>query len=133
MNRVFADTAFFVAVLSQRDVHLAEADRFSREYRGRIVTSHWVMLEVANYFAASRNRTVVVEFLDAVLADREMECVRTEAELFDSGWHLYRSRPDKEWSLTDCISFEIMRRRSIPAALTADRHFEQAGFQVLLK
>jgi predicted nucleic acid-binding protein len=46
---------------------------------------------------------------------------------------LYRGRPDKEWSLTDCISFVVMGERSLTEALTSDHHFEQAGFTALLK
>jgi uncharacterized protein len=53
-------------------------------------------------------------------------------ELFDEGIHLFAERPDKEWSLTDCISFIIMREYDLTDALTADHHFEQAGFRILL-
>jgi uncharacterized protein len=51
---------------------------------------------------------------------------------FDAGWEPYRRRRDKEWTLTDCISFEIMRKMKLTEALTGDRHFEQAGFRALL-
>jgi hypothetical protein len=53
-------------------------------------------------------------------------------ELFAAGVELYATRPDKEWSLTDCISFVVMEREGLTDALTGDRHFEQAGFKVLL-
>lgn len=56
-----------------------------------------------------------------------------DMETFDAGVELYRARPDKDWSLTDCISFVVMRERGITEALTGDRHFEQAGFKALLK
>jgi predicted nucleic acid-binding protein len=49
------------------------------------------------------------------------------------GIQLYDSRPDKQWSLTDCISFVVMQDRGIVEALTGDHHFEQAGFTALLK
>jgi predicted nucleic acid-binding protein len=49
------------------------------------------------------------------------------------GCELYDARPDKEWSLTDCISFVVMRDRGIEQALTGDEHFEQAGFAALLR
>ena len=45
----------------------------------------------------------------------------------------FAARPDKEWSLTDCISFVAMNERDITDALTSDHHFEQAGFRILLK
>jgi hypothetical protein len=53
-------------------------------------------------------------------------------ELFAAGVELYATRPDKEWSLTDCISFVVMEREGLTDALTGDRHFEQSGFKVLL-
>jgi uncharacterized protein len=133
MNAVFADTSFFVAVLSVRDVHHAAADRFSREFRGPIVTSRWILVEVANYFAASRYRPVAAQFVESVLADPLVECHPSDDASFASGWRLYCDRLDKEWSLTDYISFVIMQQRSIGQALTTDHHFEQAGFGILLK
>jgi hypothetical protein len=51
----------------------------------------------------------------------------------DRGLALYAARPDKEWSLTDCVSFLVMQDHGVTEALTADHHFEQAGFVALLK
>jgi hypothetical protein len=53
--------------------------------------------------------------------------------LFDARVALYGERMDKDWPLTDCISFVVMQREGITDALTGDRHFEQAGFVPLLK
>jgi uncharacterized protein len=64
--------------------------------------------------------------------DRRIMIVPPNQELFDEGIHLFAERPDKEWSLTDCISFIIMREYDLTDALTADHHFEQAGFRILL-
>ena len=64
---------------------------------------------------------------------RNAEIVPQTSDLFRSAHQLYAERPDKEWSLTDCASFEIMKRKGITGALTHDKHFEQAGFQVLMK
>jgi len=49
-----------------------------------------------------------------------------------SGWTLYQQRPDKEWGLTDCISFVVMQEQGISEAFTSDHHFTQAGFTILL-
>lgn len=53
--------------------------------------------------------------------------------MFDDAWSIYKSHADKQWSLTDCISFVAMRRVSITDALTFDHHFEQAGFRALMR
>jgi predicted nucleic acid-binding protein len=62
-----------------------------------------------------------------------MIIVETSGKLFRTGVAFYSRRPDKDWSLTDCISFVVMRDRGITEALTGDHHFEQAGFKALLK
>jgi uncharacterized protein len=59
--------------------------------------------------------------------------VAASSELLKRGLALYDGRPDKEWQLSDCISFVVMEDEGITDALTGDRHFEQAGFQALLK
>jgi uncharacterized protein len=66
-------------------------------------------------------------------ADQKAEIVLPGPALWQRGIELYAERPDKGWSLTDCISFVVMQDRGITDALTADHHFEQAGFTALLK
>jgi len=64
--------------------------------------------------------------------DEQIIIVEATEALYRRGLALYDARPDKEWSLTDCISFEVMTEEGLEAALTGDRHFEQAGFKALL-
>ncbi|MBI4581577.1 MAG: type II toxin-antitoxin system VapC family toxin [Planctomycetes bacterium] len=71
--------------------------------------------------------------IDDLSADSAVEIVPFSEELFRAGIELYRDRPDKSWSLTDCLSFVVMQRQVLVEALTRDHHFEQAGFTVLLK
>jgi len=59
--------------------------------------------------------------------------VELDKEDYDESWQMYSDRTDKEWSLTDCISFTVMKRNGIRDAFTNDHHFEQAGFNVLIK
>ena len=61
------------------------------------------------------------------------EIVPASRELFDRALELYQQHADKEWTLTDCSSVLVMRERGLTDVLTADRHFEQAGFNTLLK
>jgi predicted nucleic acid-binding protein len=133
MMTVFADAAFFVATANERDSFHERAKQISLEFSGLIVTSRWVFVEVANYLAKLRHRERAIAFLEDLLADPLVECLPATEIWFDQGWNLYRKRTDKECSLTDCISFEIMRQRAIQEALSSDHHFEQAGFRILLK
>src|SRR5438034_108058 len=59
--------------------------------------------------------------------------IAPEQRLFDHGIDLYRKRPDKSWSLTDCISFVVMEQEEVTEALSGDHHFEQAGFKALMR
>ena len=71
--------------------------------------------------------------MDNLRSAEDIEIVPASSELFSKGFAFFTSRPDKDWSFTDCISFVVMRERGITNALTADHHFEQAGFVALLK
>ena len=73
-----------------------------------------------------------IDFHRALRNDPTVKIVPSSNELFAAGVELYATRSDKEWSLTDCISFVVMEREGLTDALTGDRHFEQAGFKVLL-
>jgi uncharacterized protein len=91
-------------------------------------------LELADALAGtSAGRAEVVSTINELRADKDVEIVSLNTSLIADGLALYARRPDKQWSLTDCISFVVMEREGIADALTGDRHFEQAGFTVLLK
>jgi predicted nucleic acid-binding protein len=132
---VFLDTSGWIAVLSADDelhgVASALLPRFSSERR-ILFTTDWVLAEAANGLArtAARNR-----FPQAVTVFRQSSngrLVRVDGQLFDQALELYQQARDKTWGLTDCASFLVMRAQGIHDALTADRHFEQAGFECLL-
>jgi predicted nucleic acid-binding protein len=133
MKPVFADAFFFIAALSKRDAHHETAREFLRNLTSPIVTTVWVLVEVADGFAAPQTRggfNNLLEFLDK---HPGVMILPVDVEQFRRGTDLYRLRPDKGWSLTDCISFEVMKRMGLREALTGDHHFEQAGFVALLK
>jgi predicted nucleic acid-binding protein len=133
MRVVFADTFYYFALLSSRDSAHARAVEFTRDYDGRMVTTGWVLGELADGLAPGRNRKLFVDFLAALRSDPQVTIVPPDSSLFEEGLALYAARPDKDWSLTDCISFCVMKREGIDEALTGDHHFEQAGFRILLK
>ncbi len=62
-----------------------------------------------------------------------MNIIPASTALMEEGISLFESRTDKRWGLTDCISFEVMRENGVVDALSADHHFEQAGFRALLR
>jgi predicted nucleic acid-binding protein len=132
MNVVFADAYYYLALVSRRATGHGPAATFSRSYRGHIVTTPWVLTEVGDALALPHRRQAFAALLGQLKADSKTTIVAATDELFNAGCDLYSQRPDKSWSLTDCISFVVMKQHGIMEALTADRHFEQAGFAVLL-
>ncbi len=129
----FADTAYFLALLNPQDGWHQPAVRLSQRREGSLLTTVWVLLEVGDALAAGANRLWFPRWVDLLLAGTQLEIVPASNEWFFQGLGLYRARPDKEWSLTDCISFVVMGERGVTEALTSDHNFEQAGFAVLLK
>ena len=97
-----------------------------------MITTHAVLLEIGNALAKQRYRVAAIELLDSLQEDPDVEIIPISADLYIRAFQLYRERPDKEWGLTDCISFVVMKDRGLMKALTTDEHFKQAGFQVLL-
>lgn len=128
MNRYFADAYFFVALLSPTDKAHHSANRFLDSATVGFVTTDWIITEVANSLSAPRRRPQVIELVELLESNKQATIVRFSARLHQAGWELYRSRQDKGWSLTDCISFVVMSEQGISDALTGDHHFEQAGF-----
>ena len=90
-------------------------------------------MEVADALAESEARARIREFIVHLRQSPACEVVAASRDLLDRGLELYHQHVDKEWTLTDCTSFVVMRERAITKALTADHHFEQAGFVALLK
>jgi len=71
--------------------------------------------------------------LDSLETDPNVDILPVSEPLYARALQLYRERPDKEWGLTDCVSFLVMRDRRLTEALTTDEHFQQAGFRALLR
>jgi len=133
MNPVFADTFYFLALLNVKDAAHGRARQFSASQNAPLVTTAWVLTEVGDALARSTKRQGFLQLLDELERDADSLVVPASETLFRQGVRLYDERPDKQWSLTDCISFTVMQERGLTDALTADRHFEQAGFVALLK
>jgi predicted nucleic acid-binding protein len=130
---VFADASYYVALLSPRDQHHHDAVRISSELRRPIVVTEFVLIEVSNALASIESRGRAVALWEHLRSDPSVTIVPASTEFVVRGRDLYARRPDKAWSLTDCISFAAMHERGLTDALTADHHFEQAGFKVLIK
>jgi predicted nucleic acid-binding protein len=133
MTACFADTYYFLALLNARDDAHSKALEVARTLRRPLITTTWVLTELADGLAGTSGRAVFSRFLTRLRGEPRTTIVPATDALFEAGVALYDARPDKHWSLTDCVSFAVMTARGISDALTADHHFEQAGFGILLK
>jgi predicted nucleic acid-binding protein len=133
MTPCFADTFFFLALVTRKDPK-ARAMATQAHHAGRpMVTTAWVLVELADALCDVPNRPVFDRLYVALTGMRGVEIVPANQATLDEGLRRFRSRKDKDWSLTDCISFAVMEQRGLSEALTGEHHFEQAGFVALLK
>lgn len=133
MPTFFADTWFFVALLDRHDSHHERAQRLAFQVvpHGSVVTHDAVLTEVLAYFCedgAWARQRAVEGIRSAAL---QFNVLPADRPLFIAGLDLYATRPDKEYSLVDCMSMVVMEERGIRHVLTNDHHFTQAGFIVV--
>jgi len=132
---IFLDATYLIALASPRDQLHPEATQLMEELlanNAKLVTTRAVLLEFGNSLASPKLRPRAVRTLESFEQDPLIEIVPLSEELFAKAFALFKQRPDKSWGLTDYISFIVMRERGISEALTADEHFERAGFVALL-
>jgi len=130
-QRYFADTFYMIALLSPRDARHHEANRMARSLTGEVVTTEAVLIELADALCSPRDRLRTAAFIEKLRAGENTLIRPLEGELLKRSLDFYKSRQDKEWGLTDCISFVVMQEEGITEALTGDEHFRQAGFRIL--
>lgn len=131
MTSRFADTWFYIALLDRDDQHHQRVRRFISENDDIYVTTRWVLAEAANALGSTPLRRQVTILLNDLEQDASTVVIKPSDELYARGLQLFTTRPDKGWSLTDCISFVVMQEHRMTEALTADHHFQQAGFQAV--
>jgi predicted nucleic acid-binding protein len=134
-GKVFLDSAYAIALSVSNDFYheraVLLADQLEAE-KTHLVTTHAVMLEIGNALSKQRYRRAAVELLQSLEIDPQVEVVPLTKDLYAQALQFYRRRTDKEWGLTDCVSFVVMQERKIAEALTTDEHFQQAGLRALL-
>jgi uncharacterized protein len=137
MRRLFVDTFYLVALLYRRDAWHHRVAAFSQTLtpEDALLTTDAILVE---FLAALSGRGEHLRHEAALttrgLLDRprpNITVIQQDRVLFLEGLTLYERRLDKQYSLTDCISMQVMRRESVTDILTNDHHFTQEGFRVL--
>ena len=135
MKSVFADTFYWIALANTKDDAHPRVLDFSRTLGSSlIVTTDEVLTEFLAFCASdSQLRVEAVAAVREILGAANARVIPQTRVSFLAGLDLYGARPDKGYSLTDCISMQTMRRESISDVLTNDRHFQQEGFRALFR
>ena len=131
MTSRFVDSYFLLALVNPRDSGHEAAVRHSEGATHSLVTTTWVLVEFANALSAINRRVGAARFIRGFQAETYVDVIPPRHDQFDRALELYEKRVNKDWSLTDCLSFLVMEEHGISDALTADHHFEQAGFRAL--
>ena len=135
MKMTFADTFYWAALLNPRDQWHQTAKEVQKKLeKVRVVTTETVLIELLNFFSeyGAEMRQTVAETVRDILIDLDIEYISHSPETFLEALDFYESRPDKGYSLTDCISMLAMKNLGLQEILTHDNHFEQEGFTILL-
>ena len=134
---VFADTFYWVALINPGDSAHDEAVRFDRSFARKIevVTTEEVLVEVLNYFSSHRPeaKDSAVKTVIALLGRDDIRVMSQSRDSFRKGLDFYKARLDKGYSLTDCISMNVMKAEGLTEVLTNDEHFAQEGFRALFR
>jgi predicted nucleic acid-binding protein len=132
---VYVDTAALIALAHKRDsLHEKTVAVYRKllDRNTRFVTTNAVLLEVGNTFSRSLQKSLAIFLFRLVNDSSFWEVVPVDGKWFTAGMELFQKRNDKDWSLTDCIGIVVAESYTVKSVFTSDRHFQQAGFKILL-
>jgi predicted nucleic acid-binding protein len=136
MTSVFLDTSGLIALTDTDDYWHSRAIEVWHDLllrKRRLVTTSLVLIELADGLAKVHFRSVAIQLKEALTSSQNVELVQVDERLEAAGWYLFRERSDKDWGMTDCVSFSLMTTRKLTDVFGLDHHFEQAGFNLLIK
>lgn len=136
MRKIFLDTAYLQALVDTRDsLHQSSVAITDELDIFLSVTSEMVLTELLNALSGRGGylRDAALDIVDKLHQDLSVEIIPQTSQLFTEALLFYRQRRDKSYSLTDCASMLIMRQQNLSDVLTFDRHFQQEGFNALLR
>ena len=135
-KKYFIDTSYLIALLNRGDKWHDAAIYWKNEIvknNINLVTTEYILVEIADGLASLKFRRQAEQTILFLRASQNIDIIPASMSLFEKGLEIYKGYSDKEWGLTDCISFAVMKAHDITDVLSADKHFKQAGFAVLLQ
>jgi predicted nucleic acid-binding protein len=134
MSIIFADSFYWIALLSSKDTWHSRVIEWSQSNPNQsLVITDGIIDEIFAHFSKQGDiiRGKVIELYQSILDDPSIQLISYNQELRQAGIELYQKRPDKGYSLTDCISMIVMKKLNISEVLTNDKHFSQEGFVII--
>lgn len=131
MNAIFVDTGYLLALELSNDInHQAALSHWQNAVKALppLVTTSYVFDEVMTFFNSRGFHSKAVQVGNNLLHSPSVRLIHIDEALFYEGWAYFQKHQDKEYSLTDCISFVVMQQQGIHTAYAFDKHFSQAGF-----
>lgn len=131
---ILIDTGFIIALEATDDQNHKDATSYWQGLSKPLpplITTSYVFDEIVTFFSKRNHHAKSVEIGERLLSSPSIQFIHVDEGLFFESWKLFRQRQDKTYSLTDCISFSIMKKLGSVRALTFDQHFHQEGFQTL--
>lgn len=133
-NAYFLDTSYILALeIVNEDAHQKVLQSWLTLAKSKpyVFTTTYIFDETVTFFNSRNLHSKAIEVGERLLKSPDIELIQIDNNLFRLGWQYFKKYKDKSYSLTDCLSFVVMEQQEIATALTLDRHFIQAGFQVL--
>ncbi len=135
-RRIFVDSFGWISLINKSDnYHQLSANLMKDllKHQSKLITTDYILIETINALSKVQFRQAVIEFVNRIESSQSVTIIKITDKIYRSAWELYKQRTDKEWGITDCTCFEVMEMFNLKKAFTKDRHFEQAGFNILLK
>ena len=131
MNHFFLDASYVIALEIANDPNHQQALAYWQSLdrkETQLMTTSYIFDEIVTFFNSRRLHHKAVEIGQRLINSSSVNFIHVDETLFLAAWELFQKYDDKSYSLTDCISFVLMRKHSLTSALTFDNHFSQAGF-----
>lgn len=137
MDSLFVDTSGWIEIFGKNEpLHDKATKIFAQalKARRRIITTNYIINEYLGTDGkrCHLSREDLLNTVDRIIHSPDIEVVHIGEKSHSIAILFLRKRLDKQWSLVDATSFNLMNERGIREALTTDHHFEQAKFIKLL-
>lgn len=135
INHIFMDSFAWIAIINKSDNYHKPSLKLLNDMLSQqteLVTTNYILIETINALSKAEYRKAIIEFINRIEKSPSVTVIKITDEIHKTAWKLYQQRMDKDWGITDCTSFEVMNLVNIKRAFTNDKHFEQAGYTILI-